>query len=74
VGRLTKELEKHFGAPQDIEWLSPGTGPFPNVMLLQARQAVVIKKTASDSVVDMMLACSDVEQERTCGRRRNCKK
>ena len=55
IGRLTKELEKHFGVPQDIEWAVAEDRPFPNVVLLQARQAVVVKKTASDAVVDMML-------------------
>jgi pyruvate,water dikinase len=55
VGRLAKELEKHFGAPQDIEWAVADDRPFPNVVLLQARPAVVIKKTTADSVVDMML-------------------
>ncbi|MGD0229167.1 MAG: PEP/pyruvate-binding domain-containing protein [Syntrophorhabdales bacterium] len=55
IGRLTKELEKHFGTPQDIEWAIAEDRPFPNVVLLQARSAVVVKKTAADSVVDMML-------------------
>jgi len=55
IGRLTKELEKHFGVPQDIEWAVAEDRPFPNVVLLQARQAVVVKKTASDAVVDLML-------------------
>jgi pyruvate,water dikinase len=55
IGRFAKELERHFGAPQDIEWAVAEDRPFPNVVLLQARQAVVIKKTASDAVVDMML-------------------
>lgn len=55
IGRLAKELEKHFGVPQDIEWAVADDRPFPNVVLLQARAAVVIKKTAADSVVDMML-------------------
>jgi pyruvate,water dikinase len=55
IGRLTKELERHFGVPQDIEWAVAEDRPFPNVVLLQARPAVVVKKTASDAVVDMML-------------------
>lgn len=55
IGRLAKELENHFEAPQDIEWAVANDRPFPNVVLLQARPAVVIKKTAADSVVDMML-------------------
>jgi pyruvate, water dikinase len=55
IGRLAKELEKHFEAPQDIEWAVADDRPFPNVVLLQARAAVVIKKSAADSVVDLML-------------------
>ena len=55
IGRLARELEKHFGAPQDIEWAVAGNRSFPNIMLLQARQAVVVKKTTSDVLVDMML-------------------
>ncbi len=55
IGRLVKELEKHFGVPQDIEWAVAEDRPFPNIVLLQARPAVVVKKTAADSVVDMML-------------------
>ncbi len=55
IGRLTKELEKHFGVPQDIEWAIAADRPFPNVVLLQARPAVVVKKSASDAVVDLML-------------------
>jgi len=55
IGRLTKELERHFGVPQDIEWAVAEDRSFPNVVLLQARPAVVVKKSAADSVVDMML-------------------
>ena len=55
IGRLAKRLEEHFGVPQDIEWAVAEDRPFPNVVLLQARAAVVVKKTAVDSVVDMML-------------------
>ena len=55
IGRLTKELEKHFGTPQDIEWAVAEDRPFPNVVLLQARPAVVVKKTAADAAVDLMM-------------------
>jgi pyruvate,water dikinase len=55
IGRLAMHLERHFGVPQDIEWAVAEDRPFPNIVLLQARPAVVIKKSAADAVVDMML-------------------
>ena len=55
IGRLVKELENHFNEPQDIEWAITEDIGFPDVILLQARPAVVVKKSASDAVVDMMV-------------------
>jgi pyruvate,water dikinase len=55
IGRLAKELENHFNEPQDIEWAITEDRGFSSVILLQARPAVVVKKSASDAVVDMMV-------------------
>jgi pyruvate,water dikinase len=55
IGRLAKELENHFNEPQDIEWAITEDRGFPEVILLQARPAVVVKRSASDAVLDMMV-------------------
>ena len=55
IGRLVKELESHFNEPQDIEWAITEDRGSPDVILLQARPAVVVKKSASDAVLDMMV-------------------
>lgn len=55
IGRLAKELENHFNEPQDIEWAITEDRGVSNIMLLQARPAVVVKKSASDTLADMMV-------------------
>ena len=55
IGRLAKELENHFNKPQDIEWAITEDRDLSKVILLQARPAVVVKKSASDTVLDMMV-------------------
>ena len=50
-------LEKHFGAPQDVEWAIEENTPLPqSVIILQSRAAVLpAKKDTVDQVVDLML-------------------
>ena len=57
IGRLGKVLEKHFGAPQDVEWAVEEAKTFPeNIILLQTRAEVIAQsKTPVDQVVDLML-------------------
>jgi len=55
IGRLAKELENHFDTPQDIEWAITEDKGLSNVILLQARPEVIVKKSASDAILDMMV-------------------
>ena len=58
IGRLGKNLERHFGMPQDVEWAIDRSLPFPdNIILLQTRPEVIAKKkNATDRILDMMVA------------------
>jgi pyruvate,water dikinase len=57
IGRLGILLEKHFGAPQDVEWAIDRDLELPkNIILLQTRTEVIARKKAPvDQVVDLML-------------------
>jgi pyruvate,water dikinase len=57
IGRLAKILERHFGVPQDVEWAVDQDSVSPNnIVLLQARPAVIAQKKAPvDQVVDLMV-------------------
>jgi pyruvate,water dikinase len=57
IGRLGKILEKHFGAPQDVEWAVDEYLPFPQCIILLQSRPVVISSRGSpvDQVVDYML-------------------
>ena len=58
IGRLSKLVEAHFGGvPQDLEWALDKDLPHPkNVILLQARPAIVSqKKSAVDKVLDLAI-------------------
>jgi pyruvate,water dikinase len=57
MGKLSKILEKHFGAPQDVEWAVDENLPFPQcIILLQSRPVVISsRKSPVDQVVDYML-------------------
>jgi pyruvate,water dikinase len=48
LAKLGKRLEKHYGAPQDIEWAVDQNLPFPqNIFILQTRpETIWSKKTA----------------------------
>jgi pyruvate,water dikinase len=50
-------LEKHFGAPQDVEWAIDRDLELPkSIILLQTRPAIMAQKKAPvDQVVDLML-------------------
>ena len=53
-------LEEHFNnTPQDLEWAIDAELPFPNnVILLQARPAIVAKKKdTTEQILDQMLRC-----------------
>lgn len=58
IGRLGILLEKHFGAPQDVEWAIDRDLELPkNIILLQTRAEVIARKKAPvDQVVDLMLS------------------
>lgn len=58
VAGLAKDLELHFGKPQDIEWAIDAELPFPsNVFLVQTRPVANAPKSkdAIDRILDMML-------------------
>jgi pyruvate,water dikinase len=57
IGRLGKILEKHFSAPQDVEWAVDENLPFPDcIILLQSRPVVISsRRSPVDQVVDYML-------------------
>jgi len=57
--RVAKEVEKHFDAPQDMEWVVDKRFSFPeNLFWVQARGAMYTKKEESkdqEYVIDLML-------------------
>jgi len=57
IGRLGKDLETHFGTPQDTEWAIDSDLEFPDsVILLQTRPAVMAQQNSPvDQVIDMMI-------------------
>ncbi len=57
IGKLGLLLEKHFGAPQDVEWAIDRDLELPkSIILLQTRPAIMAQKKAPvDQVVDLML-------------------
>jgi len=57
IGRLGRALEEHFGCPQDVEWAVDAEAGFPeNVVLLQARPAVIAeRKPAAEQVAEMLV-------------------
>jgi pyruvate,water dikinase len=59
IVRIAKEVEQHFGNPQDMEWVVDKRFAFPeNIFWVQARGAKYTKKEAGkdqDYVIDMML-------------------
>jgi len=52
LARLAKDVENHFGCPQDIEWSISRSLPFPkNIFLVQARPESVWGKKKKESVL-----------------------
>jgi len=50
--KIAKQVEAHFGAPQDIEYSISGSKPFPeNIFLVQARPESVWGKKKKESVL-----------------------
>ncbi len=57
IARICKEVEKHYGVPQDIEWVIDLDLPFPeNLFFVQARPAKFVKKKENDAdyIIDLM--------------------
>ena len=51
--RQAKRIEKHFGVPQDIEWVLDKDLPFPqNVLFVQARPETIWSKEQAKSVLE----------------------
>lgn len=49
IVRISKEIEKYYGIPQDIEWVIDIDSPFPkNIFFVQARPAKYIEKKEND--------------------------
>jgi pyruvate,water dikinase len=59
IVKIAKEVEQHFGNPQDMEWVVDKRFAFPeNIFWVQARGAKYTKKDAGKDeayVVDLML-------------------
>jgi len=59
IVRVAKDVEKHFGVPQDMEWAVDKRFAFPeNIFWVQARGAKYTKKEAGkdeDYVIDLMV-------------------
>jgi len=57
IAEMAKQIESHYGTPQDIEWAIESDLPFPtNIFLVQTRPITTLqKKNAADQVVDLML-------------------
>ncbi len=57
IAKICKGIEKHYGAPQDIEWVIDLDLPFPeNLFFVQARPAKFVKKkeNEADYIIDLM--------------------
>ncbi len=53
IAKIGKEIEKHFGVPQDIEWAVDKDLPFPrNLFILQARPEGMFSKREVKSVTE----------------------
>ncbi len=51
LSKLGKQIEKHYGSPQDIEWAIDHDLPFPeNVMIVQSRPETVWSRKKSISI------------------------
>lgn len=60
LARLAKCIEKHYGAPQDIEWAIDGDGPFPeNVFILQTRPETVFSHREAKPVAESSASALD---------------
>lgn len=56
IVKLGQVLERHFGVPQDVEWAIDQDLAFPNnIILLQTRPEIVLKKKPVDQVLDYMM-------------------
>lgn len=56
IVKLGQILEQHFGVPQDVEWAIDEELSFPNnIILLQTRPEIVLKKKPVDQVLDYMM-------------------
>ncbi len=57
IARICKQVEEHYGVPQDIEWVIDLDLPFPeNLFFVQARPAKSVKKKGNDAdyIIDLM--------------------
>jgi pyruvate,water dikinase len=53
ISEIGKEMEKYFGAPQDIEWAVDKDLPFPqNILILQTRPETTVSKRKGKSVTE----------------------
>ncbi len=53
ISKIGKEMEKYFGAPQDIEWAIDKDLPFPqNILILQTRPETTLSKRKGKSVTE----------------------
>lgn len=57
IAELAKQVESHYGTPQDIEWVIERDLPFPqNIFFVQTRPITALqRKSAVDQVADLML-------------------
>jgi pyruvate,water dikinase len=52
LARIAKNIERHYGCPQDIEWAIEKDSPFPeNVHILQSRAESVWSQRKKESVI-----------------------
>ncbi|HUL31733.1 MAG TPA: PEP/pyruvate-binding domain-containing protein [Thermodesulfobacteriota bacterium] len=57
IAKISKEVERHYGVPQDVEWVVDLDLPFPkNLFFVQARPAKAVKKKENDAdyIIDLM--------------------
>jgi pyruvate,water dikinase len=57
IVRISKEVEKHFQVPQDMEWVVDGSRPFPeNLFWVQARPAKYsqVKEKEAEYLAELM--------------------
>jgi pyruvate,water dikinase len=53
ISEIGKEMEKYFGAPQDIEWAIDKDLPFPqNILILQTRPETTVSKRKGKPVTE----------------------